>query len=145
MNGPPGNGEGPRGSGPTLKLTGLTDNNSISVFARLCRLIAAQADELFVLACGHSGTRIERMPEGYKHYACEICATCGRHIRWVAKPQTLARRKLTAYRLARLAMCSSLSAWERSFVRDVSQRRNLSPRQQEVVDGLCATYLEEAA
>jgi hypothetical protein len=53
------------------------------------------------------------------------------------------RRTLNSFSLARLAMCDRLTPWERSFVRDVSQRRKLSPRQQEIVERLCREYLKE--
>jgi hypothetical protein len=95
--------------------------------------------------CPHTATRTERMPQAHPHYAREVCTRCGAFIRWLPKPQSVERCRLNAFKLAKLGMCRGLSAWERSFVRDVSQRRKLSPRQQEIVDRLGATHLEETA
>jgi hypothetical protein len=92
-------------------------------------------------ACAHVNTRTLRMPARHLHYAREICAMCGRHVRWLPKPETIERQRMFAFRFARLAMCERLSTWERNFIRDVSQRRKLSPKQQEIVNRLSATYL----
>jgi hypothetical protein len=82
------------------------------------------------------------MPEGSLHYARLSCAICGRFLRWLPRPETIERQRVSAFRLARLAMCSLLSDWERSFVRDVSRLRKLSPKQQAVIDQLYAECLE---
>jgi hypothetical protein len=113
------------------------------------REIAGAAAKLRVAqpcaACPHSATLIQRLPEGEFHYAAKRCAACRAFIDWVAKPSNLARRRFDAARVARLAMCSSLSAWERSFVRSVSQQRKLSPRQQALVEWLYVQHLEGAS
>ena len=94
--------------------------------------------------CTHPVTRTERFPGGVPHYSHEVCAMCGRHVRWFPKPQTIERRRLNAFRLAKLAMCSYLSAWARGFVRSVSQQEKVSPKQQTIIDRLSATHLEAA-
>ena len=96
-------------------------------------------------ACVHSATVTKRMPEGHVHYAAECCTDCGRHLRWLLRPENVERQKLNGFRLAKLAVCDRLTSWERNFIRDVSQRKKLSPRQQAIVDDLAAAYLEEAA
>jgi hypothetical protein len=58
------------------------------------------------------------------------------------RPSTIKRRTLNGFRLARLAMCEGLNFWERGFVRDISNRQKLSPRQQEILDELVAKFLE---
>ena len=127
---PPGNGEGPRGSGPTPEeLTRRGEDKSVFCVAQ---------------PCTHPVTCTERFPGGVPHYSHEVCAMCGRHVRWFPKPQTIERRRLNAFRLAKLAMCSSLSAWERGFVRSVSQQKKVSPKQQAIIDRLSATHLEAA-
>jgi hypothetical protein len=95
-------------------------------------------------ACSHVATVIERMPTGYVHFARVKCRSCGRTLKWLAKPATIEHRRLNSYRLAKLAMCDRLTRWEQSFVENVSQRKTLSPRQQRVVDRLVAEYLEGA-
>jgi hypothetical protein len=62
------------------------------------------------------------------------------------KLETIVRRRLNAFKLAKLAMCGGLTAWERGFVESVSRHGGkLSPRQQEIIDRLCATHLEVVA
>jgi hypothetical protein len=95
--------------------------------------------------CEHCSTRIELCPPGYVHYAKEICTDCDGVLRWIPKPETLHARRLNALRLAKLARCAGLSSWDRAFVRSVSQRKKVSPRQQALIDRLSASYLKEAA
>jgi hypothetical protein len=95
-------------------------------------------------ACVDSATVIKRMPEGHTHYAVERCVDCGRHLRWMPRPENVERRRLNAIYLARLALCKTLNGWERNFLCHVSQRRKLSPRQQEIVDELAAKHPREA-
>ena len=94
--------------------------------------------------CQHSKTITERMPGGHLHYGAERCANCGRHLRWLPRPETLARQKLNGFRLVKLGMCDRLTSWERSFVADVSQRKRISPKQQALVDRLVSQYVEPA-
>ena len=90
--------------------------------------------------CKHAATVTERMPDSHIHHAAVRCADCGRHLRWIPKPETIERQRLNAFRLARLAMCDRLNSWERGFVRDVSKRRKLSPKQQAIIDRLVRQY-----
>jgi hypothetical protein len=125
MNGPapPGNANAPLAKGRRDKLTGGREYS----------------------ACPHSATLTEQMPRGHLHQAAVRCAYCGRHLRWLPKPETIERRRLNGFKLATLAMCDRLTSWERHFVRDSSQRKRVSPKQQEIIDRLCATYRKEAA
>jgi hypothetical protein len=93
-------------------------------------------------ACKHPVTCTERLPDGSPHYARLTCAICGRFLRWLPKPQTIERQRVNAFRLAKLSMRPDLSDWERSFVRDVSKRRKLSPKQEARILRLVARYLE---
>ena len=97
------------------------------------------------LLCKHRTTRVEQMPPGSAHYAREVCALCGRHLRWLPKPGTIERQKLNAVKLAKLAMGPDLTGWQRSFVSDISKCRKLSPRQQEILNELVVKYLEAKA
>ena len=93
-------------------------------------------------SCEHNATRIERCPPGYPHHAAERCSDRDRILRWVEKPQTFSRRIRNALRLSQLVECFFLSVWEKGFVRNVMWQRSLSPKQQDVLDRICATYLE---
>jgi hypothetical protein len=115
---------------PISKKLGLTQPNSGSGFAQH--------------VCSHGTTRVELMPQGYTHHAREVCVSCGRFIRWSAKPVNVERERLNAFRLARLAMQPGLSDWERNFLRDVSKNRRLSPKQEALVVRLVTQYLEGA-
>ena len=92
--------------------------------------------------CKHEVTRTARLPDNHVHYAQLLCALCGVHLRWLPRPETIARRRVNAFSLAKLAMTPGLSHWERHFVSDVSKLRRLSPKQETLVARLCATYLE---
>jgi hypothetical protein len=122
MSGPPGKREGALLQAPIPKLTGALEYR----------------------ACPHSSTYIEPTL-GYIHHGAVRCAACRKFMGWVAKPQTLERRRLNSFKLAKLAMVDALSDWERSFVANVLPLRRLSPKQQAIIDRLCATYLQEAA
>jgi hypothetical protein len=91
--------------------------------------------------CEHSSTRVEQLANG-PHFAKEICTDCGRVLRWIPKPTTLARQRFNALRLVKLTMHSGLSPWERAFVDDISKRQKLSPKQQALLDRLVRQYLE---
>ena len=101
---------------------------------------AEPAGEYF--ACTHSATRVELLPVGNVHHRREVCSICGAFIRWLPRPETVERRRLNGYRLARLGMCPSLNRWEANFVQSASQCKKISRRQQAIVDRLVATYLE---
>jgi hypothetical protein len=109
---------------------------------KLLRLAQSNSRSRFAQGCTHEVTRVELMPQGHTHHARVICIVCGRFLRWLPKPGTIERRTLNSFRLARLGMCSKLTDWERAFIHDVSQQRKLSPKQQQIIDRLCADYLE---
>jgi hypothetical protein len=119
MAAPPGNANAPLAKGRREKLTG---GGGYAV-------------------CPHSAIFSELAPAGHLHHAAERCADCGAYIRRLPKPETVERRRLNVLRLKDLTRCARLSSWERAFVRSVSQLGRVSPRQQRVVDSLCATYL----
>ena len=92
--------------------------------------------------CEHCSTRIELCPRGDVHYGKEICTDCDRVLRWVPRPENVARQQVNSLRLSKLARCECLTAWEAGFVRSVLQLARLSPRQQAVLERLAATYLK---
>ena len=124
---PPGNGPGVLLHTPDGKLTGLSQDTSLREFTQ---------------PCTHPVTRSERFPGGMPHYSHEVCVACGGHLRWHPKPQNVERRKLIAAYLARLAMCSTISSWERTFIRSVSEQRKLSPKQLAIIDRIASQHLE---
>ena len=127
LTGPPGNGKGAV-QAPIPKLTCRAQNNSVSAISQVC---------------GHKSTVTVR--ERGTHYSKEICIVCGGFVRWLPKPETFERQKLNGFKLAKLAMRPELTHWERNFVRSISHRTRLSPKQQQIIDRLCATYLEGKA
>jgi hypothetical protein len=127
VNAPPGKEKGALLAAPIPKLTRLAQDNSGQKLAQTCR---------------HDATCVEQMPPGRTHHAAEICAVCGRFIRWLPKPETLHARRLNAFRLARLAMHEGLTSWEREFLASISHQTRLSPKQQALVARLVRHYLE---
>ena len=93
-------------------------------------------------SCRPSELFSERMPEGHVHFARVKCRSCGRTLKWLAKPATIERQRLNAFRIAQLSMCDGLTAWERRFVQSLAHARKFSPRQSQILDRLCAEYLE---
>jgi hypothetical protein len=91
--------------------------------------------------CPHSSTVTQRMPSGYVHHARVVCAQCGTVLKWLAKPATIERRQLNAFRLAQLSMCDGLNPWERRFVESLSRQKKFSPKQSQILDCLVATHL----
>lgn len=61
--------------------------------------------------CEHSDTRIEILPPDSKHYGQEICRNCERVLRFLAKPENIEHRRVTAYRVAKMLMVPNLSPW----------------------------------
>jgi len=91
--------------------------------------------------CEHCNTITQRLKAGI-HYGKVTCLHCGGFVGWAPKPATLERRKLLGFTLVRLGIHPGLSEWERRFVRDLAQRKKISPKQQQIVDRLCADHLE---
>ena len=126
---------------PKLNLKSAT-NTADARAAQACE----QNVDLTPLVCGscrHEIRRFAIMPQGHTHFAQEVCGLCGRWLRWVPRPANVERQKLNAFRLAKLAMCDGLTNWERGFVASVSKQKKVSPKQQQIIDRLCATYLEK--
>jgi hypothetical protein len=95
------------------------------------------------LRCAHRTTIVKPTKAPSTHHAALKCADCGAFLRWLPKPETIERRLLTGFKLAKLQMCPGLNAWESEFLQSVSKKGNgLSPKQQAVFDRLCSTYLE---
>ena len=92
--------------------------------------------------CVHRFTVTQQKPLGRIHYSKEICIVCGTFLRWLPKPENLERQPFNAYKLARLGMCERLPKWERNFVREISQRRRVSPKELKILERLCREYLE---
>lgn len=89
--------------------------------------------------CLHRRTVI--MPEKRgPHHARETCSDCHKFIRWVPSPETIAKRIRNSEILTAVSKLDNLTEWEREFVRDVSRRKNVSPKQQETIDLLRQKY-----
>lgn len=83
--------------------------------------------------CQHSAYVFTTTPEG-PHYAKETCATCGKFLRWVPKPETVERCKANQAKVEALKV-KQLTAWERSFLLSLEkQGYRYSPKQQECLD-----------
>lgn len=89
--------------------------------------------------CPHTVTQFVATPE-LKHHGKDVCAACGRFVRWVAKPETLEREAQNKKRIGQLCGIGRISAWEKSFLESVSSQPKLSPRQQVVLDKLWEKY-----
>lgn len=52
------------------------------------------------------------------------------------------RRLSNGFRIAKLAMRSDLTHWDRKFVASISHRPRLTPKQQQILERLITQYLE---
>jgi hypothetical protein len=93
--------------------------------------------------CPHNITQTVELPTGSVHFARMECATCGAFIKYVPRPENVERRKLIGEQIARLAVHPGLSEWQKQFIASIARRGNkLSPRQSEIFNRLCETYLK---
>jgi hypothetical protein len=96
--------------------------------------------------CAHTSTTTKLLPKESRHHARLECSDCGAFLKFVPRPENVEKRKLNRFRLAKLQMCSGLNPWEQDFVNSIaSQDNKLSPRQQAMLDRICATHLEGEA
>jgi hypothetical protein len=127
---PPPKREGALLQAPIPKLTGLPQSKSSFAQRQACR---------------YGTTRVEQMPKGYFHHAALRSAFCSVFLGWAPKPSTVARRRLNACMLAKLAMCEGLSDWERGSLANVSKLAKLSPRQEMVLGRIYRQFFGEPA
>lgn len=64
------------------------------------------------------------------HHAKLICKHCSKFFGWIPKPETVKQRMENDAILTALSKLPNLPAWERQFVRDISETAHLSPKQQ---------------
>ena len=90
------------------------------------------------IQCDHADTRIAIEPPGSVHFGKEICRNCDRVLRWIPKPENVERRRVTAYRVAKMSMLPNLSPWQSKFLSSVIRQKKFSPKQTEVLERLWA-------
>lgn len=96
--------------------------------------------------CEHLNTKEELVPQPGPHYKQLVCADCGVHIRYLARPENLARWRANSIKIEKLlALDMMLEPWEASFIQKISNFRNgkLSPRQQDVLEEVYQTHFQE--
>jgi hypothetical protein len=86
-----------------------------------------------VPACEHLNTRIQQLASG-PHHAKEICSDCDKVLRWLPKPKNVERRRVTAFRVAKMLPAPGLTHWEARFLSSVSRQRRFSPKQAAVLE-----------
>ena len=131
MNGPPGNGEAALRHAATPKLTGLALDTPGHAFTQV-------RDR----TCRHRFRRVEFMPAGHIHHAKETCDDCGAFLGSASKLENLERASFNLFKLSKLAMHPGRSDWERRFIKSLQVQKNLSPKQQAVLERLAAKCLE---
>jgi hypothetical protein len=81
--------------------------------------------------CQHQNKSVSLCETG-PHYGKELCAICGKFLRWLPKPETAMRNAKHIEMLQDLA-CVKLPPWEREFtegLREDGALKKLSPKQQ---------------
>lgn len=90
--------------------------------------------------CQHHRLDVVETPEG-PHYAKEVCADCGRFIKWLPKPENLQKIKDTQDRLRILWKYHDLTAWEKQFLMSIEKAGcRCSPKQQAVLESIWSKY-----
>jgi hypothetical protein len=84
--------------------------------------------------CSHDETHIAIEPPGSVHFAREVCRNCDRLLRWVPRPENVERRRVSAYRIAKMLMAPGLTKWETQFLSSVARQQKFSPRQAAVLE-----------
>ena len=74
------------------------------------------------------------------HHSREICSSCRRFIRWIPSEETIKKRARNREMLAALSKLAHLTEWERQFIRDLSSTKNISPKQQVMLDNMRDKY-----
>lgn len=89
--------------------------------------------------CQHANLRFVPTPENI-HHGKEVCAKCGRFIRWMPKPANQERDLRNQRWLEELA-AKPLTEWERGFVLSLTKQGcGFTPKQQPILDRLALTY-----
>ena len=97
--------------------------------------------------CAHSSTVSELMPPESRHYGKLKCGNCGIFLKFLPRPENEQRRIINGYRLVKIQMHAGLNHWERQFIDSLAKQGStkFTPKQQEVFDLLCLTYLDRRA
>lgn len=96
--------------------------------------------------CDHLRTREEPVAQPSNHYRQLVCADCGTHIRYLPRPENLARYRRNNVMIEKLlAIDMTLEPWEAGFIQKISGTRNgkLSPRQQDVLEEVYQAHFPE--
>ena len=99
--------------------------------------------------CTHTSTTTELLPQTSRHYAKLKCVACGAVLKLLPRPENVTKWKLNGYRLAKLQMLPGLQPEEREFLQGLAKQASVqsackfSPKQQEELDRICQTYLQE--
>lgn len=102
----------------------------------------AEIQGKFFQDCDHRHKAVVPEKRSSVHFAKQICSDCKKFLKWIPKPETLHRRMLNAETLTSLSKRDDLDEWTRHFVRSVSSIKNLTPKQQGILDDLRKRFLE---
>lgn len=92
------------------------------------------------MSCDHQSVTVVLTPQG-PHHSKEVCATCGKFIRWLPKPETLERNKQTMRNIEFLSDRKSLNDWERTFLDSIKTvAPKLSPKQLDKLEEVCKRH-----
>ena len=90
--------------------------------------------------CDHTEIKFVPTPE-LTHYGKHLCASCGKFIGWVPKPETIEKAKENAGKIAFLKT-KPLGDWEKGFLLSLEKQgvRHFSPKQQLKLDEIHRRY-----
>lgn len=93
-----------------------------------------------MIPCNHNQKKVTLTPETI-HYAREDCADCGKFLRWLKHPETIARELEEAKQREALWKVPNLPEWEKGFLLSLDkQGGKMSPKQRSVFERIWNQY-----
>lgn len=87
--------------------------------------ICPNCDSLHIL-------RITGDDEPTKHYGRLVCGDCGKFISWIRDPDVCLSHANRKQAIDSMLATASLNQWERDFLANIRELRNLSPKQSDI-------------
>jgi len=104
--------------------------------------IVAELQDTFFGDCPHAHREVVPQTRG-PHHAKIICKHCRKFFGWIPKPENVRQQRENAEVLTALSKMPDLPAWERQFVREISETKHLSPKQQKKLLELKELYFNK--
>lgn len=75
-----------------------------------------------------------------KHYARLVCADCGKFNKWLINPKTIDKLNTRQNFIDKLLVKANLTDWERSFLKSIYEKKQLSHKQENCLTRISTRY-----